>query len=293
MASREMLINCACGMKRKAHGTQEPRHINGIVEVTSTAQRGDSPARAINQHFPKRFFIPPALICEKETRLPDAEARHLRNVLRIREGEMVEIFDGEGGSWHGTVEFRQGGVFVRELAKAPLPYQPAAARLSLASALIKPARFEWALEKATELGVDEFIPLYTARSEIRIAGEKISGRLARWERITKEASKQCRRVDVPHVRPPLEFSAFLNSEKYSAQKKIIFHEKSDNRWLPDQAETSGGTIICIGPEGGWTEDEIGMAAKSGCGVFSLGLRVLRAETAAIAAVSIFQFPLHI
>ena len=246
-------------------------------------------SRAINQHFPRRFFIPPELICEKETRLPDTEARHLRNALRIREGETVEIIDGEGGSWHGTVEFRRGEVFVCELAKTPLVSQPPAARLSLALALIKPARFEWALEKATELGVYEFIPLYTARGEIRISGEKISGRLARWERITKEASKQCRRVDVPRVRNPMEFREFLNSEEYSAQKKILFHEKSDNRWLPDQAEISGGTIICIGPEGGWTEDEIGIAEISGCGVYSLGPRILRSETAAIAAVSVFQF----
>jgi len=238
---------------------------------------------------PRRFFIPPELICEKETRLPDAEARHLRNVLRIREGETVEIIDGEGGSWHGTVEFRRGEVFICELIKTPLPSQSSVTRISLAQALIKPARFEWALEKATELGVDEFIPLYTARSEIRIPAEKISGRLARWERITKEASKQCRRIDVPRVRNPLEFRAFLNSEELSAQNRILFHEKSDNRWMPDRTETSGGTITCIGPEGGWTGDEIGMAEKSGCSVFSLGTRILRAETAAIAAVSIFRF----
>ena len=238
---------------------------------------------------PRRFFIPPELICGKETRLPKAEEHHLRNVLRIREGERVEIFDGKGGNWYGAVEFRHGEVFVRELTPTHSCRQQKAARLALAMTMIKPSRFEWALEKATELGVDEFIPLYTSRSDIRISGDKISGRLARWDRITKEASKQCRRIDVPRVRPPLEFHDFLSSEEYSIQNKILFYEKSDNPWRADQKETADDTIICIGPEGGWTDDEIGFAEKSGCVVFSLGPRILRAETAAIAAISIFQF----
>jgi len=237
----------------------------------------------------RRFIIPPELICDKEARLPKAEEHHLRNVLRIREGDHVGIFDGKGGNWSGVVEFRHGEVFICELTPVYSPHRHDAARIALAPAIIKPSRFEWALEKATELGVDEFIPLYTSRSEIRIPVEKIPGRLARWERITKETSKQCRRIDVPRVCPPLEFHDFLSSEEYSIQNKILFHEKSDNQWRMESAETACDTIICIGPEGGWTEDEIGVAEKSGCGVFSLGRSILRAETAAIAALSVFQF----
>jgi len=243
----------------------------------------------------RRFFIPPEFICDKETRLPEAEARHLRNVLRIGSGERVEVFDGEGNGWSGVVEFRGGEVFVCGLEEIPSRRQPAAARLSLAMAMIKPARFEWALEKATELGVDEIIPLYTARSEIRIPGEKISGRLARWDRIAKESSKQCLRLKVPRVRPPMEFRGLLSSEEYSNQNKILFYEKSNNQWLPGRAEiahdtndTIKDTTIFIGPEGGWTEDEIESAEKSGCGVLSLGPRLLRAETAVIAALAIFR-----
>ena len=234
----------------------------------------------------RRFYIPPELIGEKEARLPDAEARHLRNVLRIREGERIEIFDGNGGNWSGVAGFRHGEVFVCELTPIHSGPRPEAARLALAMAIIKPARFEWAIEKATELGADEILPLYTARSEIRISGEKIPARLARWDRITKEASKQCRRPDVPSVRPPLEFRDFLSSKEYSIQNKVLFYEKSNDLWMPDRTENTADTIICIGPEGGWTEDEIESAEKSGCGVFSLGPRLLRAETAAIAALSL-------
>jgi 16S rRNA (uracil1498-N3)-methyltransferase len=237
----------------------------------------------------RRFFIPPELIHNEETRLPNAEARHLKNVLRIREGESVEIFDGEGNGWSGVVEFRRDEVFICGLRQTHLRrQQPVAARLTLAMAMIKPARFEWTLEKATELGVDEFLPLYTARSEIRISGEKISGRLSRWDRITKEASKQCRRLDVPRVYPPLEFHRFLSSEEYSIHNKILFYEKSGDKWRRCRTETAGNIIISIGPEGGWTEDEIVAAEKSGCGVYGLGRRLLRAETAALAAISVFQ-----
>ena len=234
----------------------------------------------------RRFFISPEFVCDKEARLPDAEARHLRNVLRIREGEPVEVFDGEGNGRRGVVEFRGGEVFVCELTPIQSPSPPEAARLTLAMAMIKPARFEWAIEKATELGVDEILPLYTARSDIRVSGEKISGRLSRWNRIAKESSKQCLRFKVPGVRPPLEFRGFLSSVEYSIQNKILFYEKSNSRWL--HSRSAGDTVICIGPEGGWTEDEIEFAEKSGCGVFSLGPRLLRAETAAVAALSIFQ-----
>ena len=235
-----------------------------------------------------RFFVPPELICDKETRLPDAEARHLRKVLRIRESEYVEIFDGKGNNWYGAVEFRRGDVFVCGLTPIHSLQQPASARLTLAAALIKPARFEWLLEKASELGVDEIIPLHTARSEIRISVEKISGRLARWDRITKEASKQCRRLDVPYLRPPMEFHDFLSREEYAIQNIILFHEKSNRLWLPERTDPLGAAVICIGPEGGWTDDEVESAEKSGCGVFGLCPRILRAETAAIAALSIFQ-----
>ena len=235
----------------------------------------------------RRFYIPPKLICDKETKLPSTEARHVKKVLRVREGEPVEIIDGEGGIWSGVVEFRNGEVFVCALTPIKPHSQHAAARLTLAMATIKTARFEWAIEKATELGVDDFLPLYTARSVIRFPAEKISGRLTRWNRIVQESSKQCRRLNVPCVHPPVEFRDLLSSEEYQLQNRIFFHEKSDKRWRPDQTCFAGNTTICIGPEGGWAEDEVEFAEKSGCGVFNMGSLVLRAETAAIASLAAY------
>ncbi|MDR1728846.1 MAG: 16S rRNA (uracil(1498)-N(3))-methyltransferase [Acidobacteriota bacterium] len=238
----------------------------------------------------KRFHIPVENIADGEARLPEAEAWHLKNVLRIREGGAVEIFDGAGKAWSGRVAFRRDAVFVAELAELPAPERggapsPRHPRLVLALALIKPARLEWALEKAVELGVDEFLPLQAARSEIRIPKEKLAGRLERWERIATESAKQCRRLDLMRVRPPMAFREFCAAGEYARFDKIMFYEKSREPWRPELPEVGVGMALCVGPEGGWTEDEVTLAEGSGCEVYGLGPRILRAETAAIAATA--------
>ena len=221
--------------------------------------------------------------------MPASEAWHLKHVLRIREGEWVEIFDGNGGSWTGEVAFHGEEVFIRRLTELAMhPAKQSSSRLVLALALIKLTRFEWALEKATELGVQEFLPLHTSRSEIRISMEKLPDRHSRWERIVTESVKQCRRTDIPRVRMPMEFRDFCETEEYEEFGKILFYEKSSELWQPALPTSADGTVLCIGPEGGWAEEEIRLAEKSGCRICSLGSRILRAETAAIAAASVVQ-----
>ena len=240
----------------------------------------------------RRFHIPPGNIHEKEAlqaRLPASEARHLRHVLRIRDGECVEIFDGKGGRWTGEVAFHGEEVFICRLTELAMsPAAQSSPRLVLAMALIKSARFEWALEKATELGVHEFLPLHTSRSEIRISMEKLPNRYSRWERIVTESVKQCRRTDIPQVHLPMEFRDFCITKEYEKFEKIMFYEKSSEPWHPAQSMYLGDTVLCIGPEGGWTEEEIVLAEKSGCRIFSLGGHILRTETAAIAATAVVQ-----
>lgn len=234
----------------------------------------------------RRFYIPPESIHDSAAQLPADQVHHLRNVLRIQAGDAVEIFDGAGNGYSGEVEFRGSDVFICQLKR--LPSQASPVRLILAGALIKPAKFEWVLEKATELGVDEILPLKTRFSDIRIPEDKIADRLARWDRIVKEASKQCRRFASPRVHPPRNLEDFLGAEEFSSSTRILFYEKSPDLWQPESGIMPSSVILCVGPEGGWEEREIELAEKAGCKIVGLGHLILRAETAAIAAIAILQ-----
>ncbi len=239
----------------------------------------------------RRFYVPRDSIRDGIAALPSDQARHLRDVLRLGTGDMVEVFDGEGSAYSGEVELRGPGVFVRCLQSLHSLGSPDI--LILAAALIKSVRFEWMLQKATELGASEIIPIETRRSDIKIPDNKIKERLERWDRIVKEAAKQCRRFDAPRLRPPVEFSKLLFWKELAEGTKLLFDENAVDLWQPDKSLLSGKTIICVGPEGGWEGSEIEQAELAGFKAFSLGSWTLRAETAAIAAVAIVRHQINL
>jgi 16S rRNA (uracil1498-N3)-methyltransferase len=235
----------------------------------------------------RRFIVPTNLIRNDVATLPPDQLHHVQNVLRLRSGDEVEILDGEGSCYSGVLEFRDGQMQVcrlRSLASSAEVGQT----LVLAAALIKSDKFEWILQKGTELGVEEFIPLHTKFSEIRIPISKFGSRRARWQRIVGEAAKQCRRLSIPRISMPMAFSDFLAQENLADATGLICCEKAENRWTPIPC-LSNRIVICVGPEGGWDAAEVKQATQAGYVPFSLGPRILRAETAAIAAVSILQF----
>lgn len=239
----------------------------------------------------RRFYVPRDSIQNGTAYLPPDQSHHLRDVLRIGTGETVEIFDGEGTGYVGQVSFRDSVAVIHRLQR--LPSKPHRLPLILAAALIKSAKFEWLLQKATELGVDEIIPIETLRSDIRIPRNKIARRHERWDRIVREASKQCRRFSAPRVRLPLDYSDLLLCGEFSGFSRMLFHEKATRLWRPEEIGASDGVVLCIGPEGGWEDGEIEYARNAGYDIFSLGSRILRAETAAVAAVSVVQYHLDL
>jgi 16S rRNA (uracil1498-N3)-methyltransferase len=235
----------------------------------------------------RRFIVPTNLIRNDVATLPPEELHHVQNVLRLRSGDEVEILDGAGACYSGILELRDAQMLVCRLQRIASPAEPVQTMI-LAAALIKSDKFEWILQKGTELGVEEFIPLHTKFSEIRIPVGKLDSRRARWQRIVGEAAKQCRRLSIPRISPPTTFEDFLAQENRTDSTRLIFCEKAENRWTHTPCH-SNRIVICIGPEGGWDAAEVRQAAQSGYAPFNLGPRVLRAETAAIAAVSILQF----
>jgi 16S rRNA (uracil1498-N3)-methyltransferase len=239
----------------------------------------------------RRFYVPPESIQDGVAALPLDQAHHLRNVLRMGSGDVVEIFDGKGLGYIGSVELHGTEVLVRILR--PAKTSVSRNQVILAAALIKSAKFEWILQKTTELGVGEIIPLQTRFSEIQIADGKIGSRMERWNRIVQEASRQCGRSAAPALHSPSDFSNFLENESLQNAERFLCYEKASDLLRLDKYPEASRIILCLGPEGGWDPGEVEQARNSGYRIFSLGPWTLRAETAAVAAVSIVQHQLHL
>ena len=237
----------------------------------------------------RRFFIPPDRIRDGIAILTADQAHHLRAVLRLRAGEDVELFDGEGNAYSGKVECHDNGIRITALNRISLPEKRCAC-LILAPALIRLERFEWLLEKGTELGVDRFLPLETRFSSVRIPPAVRQRRLERWQRIVREASKQCRRLSVPEVHAPLPVMDLLTSREYADWARFLLDGSAQER-LSTAAAAAGTVLLCIGPEGGWHSSEVEAAQGKGWRAVRLGPGVLRAETAGLAAIAILRFML--
>lgn len=233
----------------------------------------------------RRFFLPREHIRDRVATLPPPQAHHLRHVLRVPAGSEVELFDGCGGVYRGAVEFQGARVRVVSLRKVDSAPEPRS-RLILGAALIKPDRFELVLEKGTELGVDEFVPLLTRFCTVRIPESRWNERVKRWERIVQEACRQCGRASVPAVGRPTGFSGFLEENRSRGSGFFLYEHAAQCR--PLRLPPSDRIILCVGPEGGWDEAEVSAARNAGWEVFRLGSTILRAETAAIAAIALFR-----
>ncbi len=222
-----------------------------------------------------RFHASGPLVAGGRVLLTGEEMHHAR-VTRLREGEEIEIFDGSGRSATGRiVTLGTSGWEVEIVADAPVRESPR--KIVLAMAVINLERFELVLQKATELGVVEIVPLLTDRMEIR--PERFAGKGDRWRKIIFEAVKQCGRAVVPTLAGNASLAAVLLRQG----TKIIFDAGHP---ISPPNDLSDPLILLIGPEGGWSEEELNLAAASGARFEHLGPRRLRAETAAIVATTL-------
>lgn len=219
-----------------------------------------------------RIFVD---LIEPQMTVTGDEFHHSIRVVRVRVGEEVEVFDRGGNAAKGVVESidRDRAVIA---AGESVPSRESPLTVHLAMAIIQLEKFELVLQKATELGVKTIIPLITDRIELR--PERYSGKTERWNRILFEAVKQCGRAVVPVIEAPAALQAVLAR----SGTKIVFDADAS----PATIETLDEVTILIGPEGGWTDGELRAARDAGAILQALGPRRLRAETAAIAAVSV-------
>ena len=230
----------------------------------------------------RRFFVDQ--VRNGKAELSGDDAKHLTRVLRVEAGQRFEISDNHSVYLAEIEIARKECVVFRTLEKLePLP-RPGV-RLVLCAALIKFDRFEWMIEKATELGVSEIVPVEAFRSErgLERAARK---RVERWRRIALEASQQSRRAILPVVHGPV---GWRDAVGVSAENRYALDESPDVPGLAAgtrPSEASSSIAILVGPEGGWTDEERESFGAAGWIAVSLGPLILRAETAAIAALAI-------
>lgn len=244
----------------------------------------------------RRFYAPPvALSPDAGTITLDAdEARHLRDVLRLRRGDEVFVFDGEGREYHCRVEEtgrKSATLSVVSEVKPSRPESPLS--LTVAPALLKGEKLDLVVQKATELGVSRIVPVMTKLSDVRVRDAlDAERRTARLRRIALEAAKQSGRARVPLVDAPVAFASLLASHASDAEELRLMFSERGGRGLFEtftQADARPATVtVLVGSEGGWTDEEITRARDAGWSVITLGGRTLRAETAAIAVTALLQ-----
>jgi 16S rRNA (uracil1498-N3)-methyltransferase len=225
----------------------------------------------------RRFFVP--TFEDGYALLTGDDAQHLVRVLRAQPGQRCELSDNHSVQLAEIVEVARNAVRFRLLEPVDAPLPPR--RVTLCAALIKFDRFEWMVEKATELGVAAIQPIAAERSEtglLAAAGK----RLERWRRIARESSEQSRRATMPEILTPVRLDA-ASAAGYAT--RIRLEEQAGAPLLAQVLPAADPMAILIGPEGGWTEGERERLAGQWTAV-SLGNQILRAETAAVAALAV-------
>jgi 16S rRNA (uracil1498-N3)-methyltransferase len=242
----------------------------------------------------RRFHAPPGAFNSTldSVTLASDEARHLRDVLRLKPGDEVYVFDGAGKEFHCAVEeSRRDTAQLKVIAEVAPARSESPLELTLAVALLKGEKFDLVVQKATELGVTRVAPVVTKLADIRLRDESdATKRVARWQRIALEAAKQSGRAVVPKISEPVSFESLIETRE-PKMSCLMFSER-DGQSLPEAmrllpAKVSRLTAL-VGSEGGWTNEELDAARQAGWAIVTLGGRTLRAETAAIAVAVLLQ-----
>jgi 16S rRNA (uracil1498-N3)-methyltransferase len=231
----------------------------------------------------RRFFVD--AVQSGRARITGPEAHHLARVLRVEPGQRFEISDNHN-VYLAEVESARKDL-VSFAVQERLAVAEPVVRSTLLAALVRFERFEWIIEKATELGVERIVPLETERTEkgLRKAAEK---RVVRWNRIAREASEQSRRARLPEIQDAV---ALADAIAIDADCRYLLEEATAPPMLsvlPGSRRTDDRVALLLGPEGGWTERERELITSAGWCAVSLGHQILRAETAAIAGLAIIN-----
>lgn len=237
-----------------------------------------------------RFYVPNPKIEDEILIVKGSDIRHIRRVLRFKEGDEISIFDGSGKEYTGIIiEERPSFISIR-IREQSFSTRESPLEITLAQSLLKFEKMDLIIQKATELGVKEIVPFFSSRSIPILEKSKGLKRYHRWERIAIEASKQCGRGFIPKISAIKDFPEVILIPNNESLRLILWEKegKSLKEVFKTQKEVQRVFFI-VGPEGGFNEKEVDNAVSMGFIPINLGERILRAETAGISLLSILQY----
>jgi 16S rRNA (uracil1498-N3)-methyltransferase len=238
-----------------------------------------------------RLYIPRLLEVGELCAVTSGQIRYIQNVMRMREGDALVVFNGTGREYEAAVRQTQEGLRLDITGSRAVP--AGGIEITLCQAIPKAEKLDGIIRRATELGAGRIVPFLAARSIPRWPAAKSQLKRERWQKIALEAARQCGRNDIPEIAEIAAFDEMLRLARDGALNLILWEEEADRGIrgvLRDPA--NGGTrdfLLVIGPEGGFSGDEVDRARAAGLLSVSLGKRVLRVETAALSALAILQY----
>lgn len=236
------------------------------------------------------FFVLPQCITPPTVSISGDLLVHLRDSLRIIIGETLWFGDGQGIRYRAEIiDISKRAVTGRILGTVQEPPRRTP-RLCLGQSLLKGEKMDWVIQKATELGVSEIVPIGSPHSVVQLKADRVDNRLTRWQRIALEAAQQSEQWRVPTIASPQSLAALLTS-RAAGTIILMLTERREGKSLQMVELPQGATasvLILIGPEGGWSKEEVHIAEQAKALPITLGRQILRAETAAIATLSILQ-----
>lgn len=213
-------------------------------------------------------------------------ANHIARVLRLERGDALVLFDGRGGEYAARIEeFRKGAVIVAVGDRAAV-VRESPLSLTLAQGVSRGERMDWVVQKATELGVSRIVPVLTERTVVKLDAKQAERKLLHWQGIATAACEQSGRDRIPAIDAPLALTEFLAGVGGHATRVLL--SPTGSLRIAELARRDGGIIVLIGPEGGLAETEQQAALAAGFTAVRMGPRVLRTETAAVAALTLLQ-----
>lgn len=242
-----------------------------------------------------QFFVDPSRIDSSRAVITGADVNHIRNVLRMKPGEAVRISDGRGGCYEGVIETLESHEVTVRLTEGKTESTELPIEAVLFQGLPKGDKMEWIIQKCTELGVRAIIPVQTGRSVVKLDEKKADAKVKRWSAIAESAAGQSKRMLIPQVRPVINFKQAM-SEAAAFDIKLIPYENARGmeytRSCVRQIKPGDRVAFFVGPEGGFSEEEIGEAKAVGFVPITLGKRILRTETAGISLLSMLAYELE-